>query len=143
MSQWKCKVVHEKRITINKEVHKLIGDGFIIEVKYPSWLSNVVLVRKASNKLHTCVNFIDLKFACPKGPYTLPNINRMINGSSDYKMLSFLNTYLGYNYIKISHIRSPKMTFTSNHGNYYYNAMPFRLKNIDATYHRLMDAMLS
>lgn len=34
---------------------------------------------------------------------------------------------------------SSKTTFMSNQGNYYYNVMPFSLKNIGSTYHRLMD----
>lgn len=32
-----------------------------------------------------------------------------------------------------------KTTFMSNHGNYYYNVVPFGQKNTRATYQRLMD----
>lgn len=31
----------------------------------------------------------------------------------------------------------------SNHGNYYYNDIPFKIKNVGTTYQRLIDAMLS
>lgn len=31
----------------------------------------------------------------------------------------------------------------SNYGNYYYNAMPFSLKNASATYQRIMDAFFA
>lgn len=34
-----------------------------------------------------------------------------------------------------------KTTFMSNPGNYYCNVMPFSLKKVGATYHRLMDAI--
>lgn len=34
---------------------------------------------------------------------------------------------------------APKITFMLNHDNYYYNVMPFGLKNIISTYQRLMD----
>lgn len=37
----------------------------------------------------------------------------------------------------------PEITFMSNHDNYYYNFMPFRIKNVGATYHRLTDAIFS
>lgn len=38
---------------------------------------------------------------------------------------------------------SPKITFLSNHANYYYNDMPLGLKNVGATYLWLMDIVLS
>jgi len=31
---------------IEKEVNKLIEAGFIHEVKYPTWVANIMLVRK-------------------------------------------------------------------------------------------------
>lgn len=36
----------------------------------------------------------------------------------------------------------PKTSFMSNHGNYYYNVIPFSLKNVGATYQYLMDNKL-
>lgn len=36
-----------------------------------------------------------------------------------------------------------KTTFMSNHNNYFYNVMPFRLKNAHVTYQRLMYVVLS
>lgn len=42
------------------EVEKLLWAGFIREVKYPEWNSNVDLVKKANEKWRMCVDFIDL-----------------------------------------------------------------------------------
>lgn len=53
-AQRKRKVGKEMRITIDEEVEKLFNIGSIIETKYPTWLTNMVLVRKA-NKNDTCV----------------------------------------------------------------------------------------
>lgn len=36
-----------------------------------------------------------------------------------------------------------KTTFMLNHGNYYYNVMPFDLKNVGATYQFLMDVIFA
>lgn len=38
---------------------------------------------------------------------------------------------------------APKTTFMLNHGNYYYNFMLFDLKNAGATYHWLMNPVLT
>lgn len=54
-----------------------------------------------------------------------------------------LISYSRYNQIKMDHIDAPKRAFMSNHSNYYYNVMPFGLKNAISTYHRLMDAVFS
>ena len=40
----------ERNQTITDEVNKLLTAGFIREVYYPEWLTNVVLVKKANGK---------------------------------------------------------------------------------------------
>ena len=40
----------ERNQTITNEVNKLLTAGFIREVYYPEWLTNVVLVKKANRK---------------------------------------------------------------------------------------------
>ena len=37
----------------------------------------------------------------------------------------------------------PKTVFMLDHGNYYYNVMPFGLKNVGATHHQLMDEVFA
>lgn len=115
--------------------------GFIYEVKYSSWMANIVLVSKSSNKWCMRVDFTDLNTACLKDPYHLPNIYLLIDGSSGYKTLSFKNAYW-YNWIKMDLVDASKIIFISNHGNY-YNELPFGLKNASVTSERLMDVVFS
>ena len=49
-------------------------------------------------------------------------------------MLSFLYAFSGYYQIPMFHHDKEKTTFIICHGLYNYNAMPFGLKNVDATY---------
>ncbi|GAU30655.1 hypothetical protein TSUD_31270 [Trifolium subterraneum] len=137
--QRKRKVGDERRATITEEVAKLKEAGFIEEIKYPTWLANVVMVKKANGKWRMCVDFTDLNKACPKDLYPLPNIDRLIDGESGYKTLSFMDAYSGYNQIKMHPMDAQHTTFMSNTCNYFYNVMPFGLKNAGATYQRLMD----
>ena len=53
-------------------------------------------------------------------------------------MLSFLDSFFSYHQIPIFCLDQEKMTFITLHGLYYYNVMPFGLKNVGATYERLM-----
>ncbi|WJX77767.1 hypothetical protein P8452_61043 [Trifolium repens] len=89
------------------------------------------MVKKANEKWRMCVDFTDLNKACPKDPYPLPNIDRLIDGASGYKMLSFMDTYSGYNQIKMNPADAPHTAFMTNTCNYFYNVMPFGLKNLE------------
>jgi hypothetical protein len=142
-SQRKRKIGEERRTAVNEEVEKLKAAGFIEEIKYPSWLANIVMVKKANGKWRMCVDFTDLNIACQKDPYPLPNIDKLIDGASGYKILSFMDAYSGYNQIMMNPAEAPHTTFMTNTCNYFCNVMPFGLKNAGATYPRLMDRVFS
>jgi len=86
-----------------------------------------------------CVDYKDLNKACPKDSYPLPNIDRLVDGATWHKVLSFLNAYSGYNQIMMHPRDKEKTTFTTDSANYFYEVMLFGLKNAGTTYHRLMD----
>ena len=46
-----------------------------MEVFYPEWLANTVVVKEKSQKWRVCVDFIDLKKACLKDPFPIPWIH--------------------------------------------------------------------
>jgi len=75
-----------------------------------------------------CVDYIDLIWACPKDAYPLPDINKLVDNSSGYKLLSFMDAYSGYNHIPMADQDKKKTAFMTESGNYYYNVMPFGLR---------------
>jgi hypothetical protein len=100
--QRKIKQGEERRTTVDEEVAKLIKAQFIEEIKYPEWLANVVMVKKNNGKWRMCVDFTDLNQACPKDPYPIPSIDRLIDGASGYKTLSFMDKDVnGYPWTRI------------------------------------------
>ncbi|XP_077242335.1 uncharacterized protein LOC143882811 [Tasmannia lanceolata] len=56
----------ERQQAIMEEVEKLLRADFIQEIKYPDWLANVAMVKKANGKWRICIDFTDLNKACPK-----------------------------------------------------------------------------
>lgn len=46
-----------------------------------------------------CDDYTDLNKACQKDAYPLPNIDKLVDNSSAYKLLSFMDAYSGYNRI--------------------------------------------
>jgi len=85
------------------------------------------------------VDYKDLNKAYPKDSYPVSNIDRLVDGAVDHKILSFLDAYSGYNQISMHPKDKEKTTFTTDGANYFYEVMSFSLKNVGATYQRLMD----
>lgn len=111
LSQKKRRLGTEKRGAVDKDVHKLLEAEFIKEIKYITWLSNVVMVKKSNGKWKMCTDFTDLNKACPKDTYLLPSIDVLVDGVSGYEILSFLDAYLRYNQIPMYRPNSEKIAF--------------------------------
>jgi len=86
-----------------------------------------------------CVDYKDLNQTCPKDSFPLPNIDHMIDVTVCHEILSFLDAYSGYNQIRMDPGDQEKMSFITKYDTYYYNVMPFGLKNIGATYQHLVN----
>jgi len=143
ISQNKRKLDEERRLAAKAEADKLLSAGFIEEAHYTTWLSNMVLVKKANDKWQMYVDYTDLNKACPRDAYPLPNIDRLVGGAAGNKVLSFLDAYFGYNQIPMAASDMNETAFIIDDDNYFYRVMPFGLKNAGATYQRLMDKVFS
>ena len=128
-------------LVILTEVDNLLQNGFIIAVKYPEWLANVVVVPKKGNKWRVCVDHTDLNDTCPKDSFPLLHIDQIVDASAGHGMLSFLYAFSGYHQIPMHPPDEEKTSFITPHGLYCYNVMPFGLKNVGATYQRLVTKM--
>nr|KYP64788.1 Transposon Ty3-G Gag-Pol polyprotein [Cajanus cajan] len=139
IAQQRRKTGEERKAAIEVEVSKLLDARFIREVHYTTWLANVVMVRKSNGKWRMCTDYTNLNKACPKDAYPLPNIDRLVDGASGHKFLSFLDAYFGYNQIRMHPQDEEKTAFITETTNYCYRVMSFGLKNAGATYQRLMN----
>jgi len=63
-----------------------------------------------------CVDYTDLNRVCPKDAYPLPNIDKLVDSSSCYKLLSFMDAYYGYNHIPMAEEDKKKTTFMTESG---------------------------
>ena len=132
----------ERDQAITEEVRKLQEVSFIKEVYYPNWLTNVVMVKKASRKWRMCVDFIDLNKACPKDSYPLPQVNVLVDSTAQHQLLSFI-AFSSYNQIQMHEDDQDKTSFVTSQGLFCYKLMSFGLKNAGATYQRLMNKMFA
>lgn len=88
-----------------------------------------------------CVDFTDLNKACPKDSFSLPRIDLIVDSTTGHTLLNFMDAYSGYNQIRMSLDDEEKTAFITDRGLYCYIAMSFGLKNVGATYQRLVNRM--
>ena len=103
----------ERQKALNEEVGKLLQAKAIREVKYPEWLANVVLVKKANGKWRLCINFTDINKAYPKDSFPLPRIDLIADATTDHEFLSFMDTFSGYNQISMDPSDQEKTSFVT------------------------------
>ncbi|KAL5581043.1 hypothetical protein UlMin_013485 [Ulmus minor] len=116
-------------------------NGSIIKCENIGIIANVVLVKKANGNWRVCVDFTDLNHACPKDSFPLPRIDQLVDATAGHELLSFMDAYSGYNQIRMHEEDQEHTAFLTNQGLYCYKVMPFGLKNVGATYQRLVNKM--
>ena len=99
VKQKKRSFTQERAKAIEAEVEKLMSAQYILEVDYPEWLANVMLVPKGEGKWSLCIDFTGLNKAYPNNSYPLPWIDALIDGTTRCFLMSFLDAFQGYHQI--------------------------------------------
>ncbi|GJW24731.1 eukaryotic translation initiation factor 5B-like protein [Tanacetum coccineum] len=86
----------EKSQVITEEVAEWLKAGIVRPVKYPTWISNPVLVKKVDGSWRMCIDFKNINVACPKDYYPLPEIDSKIEVVMGFLLKCFLDAYKGY-----------------------------------------------
>ena len=128
-------------LLVKAELEKMLDAKVICPIDYLEWISNMVLVTKPSSDIKICTDFRDLNKACPKYDFPLPNIDMIVDLIAGHEILSLMDGFSGYNQIRIVEEDQHKTSFTTPWGTFWYNMMPFGLKNARATYQRAMIAI--
>ena len=126
----------EVELKVKDEIQKLLKVGFIRPTSYAEWISNIVPVMKKNGKLRVCVDFRDLNLATPKDVYIITVADILIDAATRNELLSFMDSFLGYNQIFIAKEDISKTAFRCPGaiGTFEWLVMPFGLKNAGATY---------
>ena len=101
------------------------------------------MVKKANKKWRMCVDFTDLNNTFPKDSFPLPRIDQLLNSTTGHKLLTFMDAFSRYNRIQMAEEDQEKMPFITNQGFCCYRVIPFGLKNVGATYQRLVNQMFN
>ena len=60
------------------------------------------------------MDFTDLNNACPKDSFPLPRTDQLVDSITGHKLLTFMDTFSGYNQIKMLKEDQEKTAFITN-----------------------------
>ena len=89
------------------------------------------------------MDFTHLNKACPKDSYPLPRIDQMVDATTGYNRMSFLDAYSDYNQIPMNPEDRIHTAFVTQKDLFFYRVTLFGLKNAGATYQHLMNKMFT
>nr|GEX64841.1 reverse transcriptase domain-containing protein [Tanacetum cinerariifolium] len=84
-------------------------------------------------------HFKHLNKACPKDGYPVPEIDWKVESVCGFPFTCFLDAYKGYHQIQMVKEDDEKTAFITSQGIFCYKKMSFGLRNVEATYQRLVD----
>ena len=89
-----------------------------------------------------CVDYTNLNKHYPKDPFGLAWIDEVVDSTTGYELLSFLDYYSDYHQISLKEDDQIKTSFITPFGAYCYTTMSFGLKNTGVTYQRAIQMCL-
>src|SRR5215216_540520 len=100
------------------------------------------MVPKKNNSLQMCIDLKHINRACPKDHFPLPCIDQIVDSPVGCERLSFPDAYSRYHQIHMYGPDEMKTMFITPFGCFCYITMPFGLKNVGATFQRMIQKCL-
>lgn len=126
---------------VKNKVSMFVVVGHVREVKYPEWLTNMVLAPKPPT-WRMCVDYTGLNKVCPMDHFLLPRINLLVDETLGCVLFSFMDAFRGYHQISMHEGDEEKTTFITLDGVLCYLVMVFRLNSSGSSYTRMVAKLL-
>nr|GEW62291.1 hypothetical protein [Tanacetum cinerariifolium] len=143
VKQKKRSLTLKRNEAIHAQVKELIKANILREVKYQTWVSNPVIVKKADGRWKLCIDFTDINKAYPKENHPLHVTESKLENIHQHRFKYFLDAYKGYHQISITDKDEETIAFYTREGVFCYKRFPFRLKIARAPYQRIINKVFA
>nr|GEW86935.1 reverse transcriptase domain-containing protein [Tanacetum cinerariifolium] len=110
----------EKSQVVTKEVTEWLKAGIVRPVRYHTYISNPVLVKKVNVSWRMCIDFKNINVACLKDYYPLLEIDIKIEPVVGFPLKCFLDAYKGYHQVQMAEEEKEKTAFYTDQEAYVY-----------------------
>ncbi|UYV79013.1 K02A2.6-like, partial [Cordylochernes scorpioides] len=135
------RVSAKERDIIKEQIDEMLTEGIIRPSSSP-WSFPVILVKKRDGEYRFCVDYRKLNNVTVKDVYPIPRIDEVMDTLQGSTHFSAIDLRSGYWQVEVEERDKEKTAFTTAHGLYEFNVMPFGLCNAPATFERNMENML-
>ncbi|UYV74412.1 K02A2.6-like [Cordylochernes scorpioides] len=135
------RVSPKERDIIKEQIQDMLQEG-VIRASSSPWAFPVILVRKRDGNWRFCVDYRKLNSITVKDVYPIPRIDDVVDTLQGSRYFTAIDLRSGYWQVEIEEQDKKKTAFTTSHGLYEFNVMPFGLCNAPATFERIMDNVL-
>lgn len=73
--------------------------GWNPKIDYPTWLLNIVLKNKVGDDHYMCIDFANAHTTTLKDFFPLPNIEQLVDATTRFEVISFMDAYSVYHQI--------------------------------------------
>ena len=130
---------------IEKDIQGKLRDGIIVPSSSPSNSPIWIVPKKPDSQgnppWRMVVNFRDLNQRTIGDAYPLPNITDILDQLGGAMYFLVFDLASGFHQIRMAPEDQWKTAFPTPGGHYEYKRMPMSLKNVPATFQRLMDQL--
>ena len=127
--------------TVRQHVEEMLQHGVVRPSTSP-WAAPIVLVRKKDGTTRFCVDYRKLNDVTRKDAYPLPRIDDTLDALAGAQVFTTLDLASGYWQVEMDAADREKTAFTTRHGLFEFQVMPFGLCNAPGTFQRLMEFVL-
>ncbi|UYV77341.1 hypothetical protein LAZ67_15000553 [Cordylochernes scorpioides] len=135
------RVSSAKRKIIEEQIQDMLHEGVIRPSSSP-WAFPVKIVKKKDGSWRFRIDYRKLDDITVKDVYLIPRVDDVMDTLQGSKYFSAIDLKSEYWQVEIEEADKLKTAFTTCHGLYEFNVMPFGLCNAPATFERLMDNVL-